>query len=131
MSSETIEEGLASVREQFRQCSYPLFVLGDIVRQDILLLLSERLGTGMNVTEITANIELSRPAVSHHLKVLKDAGFITSAKKGTKVFYFIDMHEPFAKLKELVVSLDTITERIKAQKGAKPPCGGASADATC
>ena len=125
MANKTIEQDLADVREQFRQCSYPLFVLGDIVRQDILILLSEHLDTGMNVTEITANIELSRPAVSHHLKVLKDAGFITPVKKGTHVFYFIDMHEPFAKLKELVVSLDTIAERIKAQT-CKKGCGDAA-----
>ena len=129
MSNETIEKGLADVREQFRQCSYPLFVLGDIVRQDILILLSERLDTGMNVTEITANMELSRPAISHHLKVLKDAGFITPVKKGTKVFYFIDMHEPFSRLKELVVSLDMIAERIKAQRGCKS-CSDAGSDAT-
>ena len=101
------------------------FVLGDIVRQDILILLSERLGTGMNVTEIAANIGLSRPAISHHLKALKDAGFITPVKKGAKVFCFIDMAAPFAKLKELVIGLDKIAGRIKAQK-----CGEAGPNAT-
>ncbi len=130
MEKQTIERELAQVREQFRQCSYSLFVIGDSVRQDILVLLSERLDTGMNVTEITANIDLSRPAVSHHLKVLKDAGFVTSVKKGTQVFYFIDMAMPFAKLKELVVSLDKITAKIKAQKGENQTRGTAGANAT-
>ncbi len=43
----------------------------------------------MNVTAITSKIALSRPAVSHHLKVLKDGSFITSEKNARRFFILL------------------------------------------
>ena len=40
--------------------------------------------------ELQASTNLSRAAVSHHLKVLKDAGIITFRREGTKNFYYLD-----------------------------------------
>jgi len=40
----------------------------------------------MNVTDIAAAFELSRPAISHHLKILRDAGVLTSEKRGKEVY---------------------------------------------
>lgn len=40
--------------------------------------------------EIQENTNISRTAVSHHLKVLKDAGIIDMKKSGTKNYYFLD-----------------------------------------
>lgn len=106
---------LKRIKEQFNQCSPLLLALGDTVRQDILMILSERLDTGMNVTDITARTNLSRPAVSHHLKILKNAGFLDSKKERTQVYYFITMREPFAKLKDLIMQLDSIEAKIELQ----------------
>ncbi len=39
------------------------------------------------VCDITAALPLNQPAVSHHLKVLKDAGLVTSERRGTWVYY--------------------------------------------
>ena len=40
--------------------------------------------------ELQASTNLSRAAVSNHLKVLKDAGIITFRREGTKNYYYLD-----------------------------------------
>ncbi len=65
-----------------------LVALGDAVRIEICLLLGVR--GRLNVTDIAANFTISRPAISHHLKVLRDAGALRSAKVGQEVFYWLD-----------------------------------------
>lgn len=40
--------------------------------------------------EITAKTNLSRPAVSHHLRIMKDAGLIKVRKESTMNFYYFD-----------------------------------------
>ncbi len=39
------------------------------------------------VCDLSAPIELTQPTVSHHLKVLRDAGLVTSERRGTWVYY--------------------------------------------
>lgn len=55
---------------------------------------------GMRVLEITSYTHLSRPAVSHHLKVMKDAGVVHMRKEGTMTFYTLnlDVYEPLRQL---------------------------------
>ena len=66
----------------------PIFIaLSDSVRQNLFMLLLEAGVDGMNVGDLTANTHLSRPAISHHLKVLKDNGLVVSHKSGTQIFY--------------------------------------------
>ncbi len=43
---------------------------------------------GARVMEITEKTNLSRPAVSHHLKILKEAGIIKMRREGTKNYYY-------------------------------------------
>ena len=45
---------------------------------------------GMRVGEIVKLSSLSRPAVSHHMRILKDAGVINVRKEGTKNYYYLD-----------------------------------------
>jgi DNA-binding transcriptional ArsR family regulator len=47
---------------------------------------------GVSVGEIARHLPVSRPAVSQHLKVLKDAGLVTSHADGTRRVYAIDPH---------------------------------------
>lgn len=66
-------------------------ILGDEVRQEILLALIEAGGMGgSRVGEIQKRSHVSRSAVSHHLKVLLDAGIICMRREGTKNYYYID-----------------------------------------
>jgi DNA-binding transcriptional ArsR family regulator len=61
--------------------------LGDPTRQAIL----ERLAKGpVPVGELAAGLPVTRPAVSQHLKVLKDAGLVTDRKVGTRRLYQVD-----------------------------------------
>ena len=68
-------------------------ILGDQVRQEILLALIE----GIRVGEIQKKSHVSRSAVSHHLKVLLDAGIINMRREGTKNYYYIDFDDTTVK----------------------------------
>jgi DNA-binding transcriptional ArsR family regulator len=64
-----------------------LDALGDRTRRAIL----ERLRAGPQpVVEIARGLEVGRPAVSQHLKVLKNAGLVVDEAAGTRRLYRID-----------------------------------------
>jgi biotin operon repressor len=51
----------------------------------------QRLANGpMAVNELASTLPVSRPAVSQHLRVLKDAGLVTDSKAGTRRMYQLD-----------------------------------------
>ncbi len=58
--------------------------LGDETRQKIMALCCCR---QLSVSEIVAQLGVTQPTVSHHLKVLRDAGFVKREKRGKEVFY--------------------------------------------
>jgi DNA-binding transcriptional ArsR family regulator len=60
--------------------------LADPMRQEIL----EKLRAGPRaVGEIAAGMRISRPAVSQHLKVLKDSGLVAETRQGTRHYFAI------------------------------------------
>jgi ArsR family transcriptional regulator, arsenate/arsenite/antimonite-responsive transcriptional repressor len=62
-------------------------VLGDPSRLQLLsLIASQPTGTAC-VCELIEPLGLSQPTVSHHLKVLFDAGFLTKERRGTWMYY--------------------------------------------
>ncbi|WP_141503508.1 ArsR/SmtB family transcription factor [Paenibacillus luteus] len=74
--------------------------LGDPVRQQILSLLIDK--ESMNVTQIAEHIPMSRPTVSHHLKILRQAKLLKVQKKGTEMYYSLEFAEAIALMKQLV-----------------------------
>jgi DNA-binding transcriptional ArsR family regulator len=67
--------------------SNALAALADPTRR----LIFERLAKGPQpVTALAKKLPVSRPAVSQHLKVLKDAGLVTDRAEGTRRIYHID-----------------------------------------
>jgi DNA-binding transcriptional ArsR family regulator len=65
----------------------PFQALADPTRRQVF----ERLaGGGKSVGELAQGLPVSRPAVSQHLKVLKDAGLVTDEADGTRRVYHID-----------------------------------------
>ena len=62
--------------------------LGDEHRQRILLLFER--GERLNVGRIAEASTLGRSTVSHHLKVLREAGVLRSEKMGKEVWFWID-----------------------------------------
>lgn len=64
-----------------------LSALAEPARQDIY----ERLATRPQaVGELAAQMPISRPAVSQHLKILKEAGLVTDTPDGTRRIYRLD-----------------------------------------
>src|SRR5664279_1060738 len=61
--------------------------LADPTRRSIFELLG---GGPRSVVDITGEVPVSRPAVSQHLRVLKDAGLVTVRAIGTRRFYALD-----------------------------------------
>lgn len=81
---------LTKLRELFTKCSKGIAAVGDETRQSIILALMEGSADGLRVGAITEKTNLSRPAVSHHLKVLRDAEIISVRKEGTMNFYYLN-----------------------------------------
>jgi DNA-binding transcriptional ArsR family regulator len=64
----------------------PFEALGDPTRRDLL----RRLADGdRSVGELAATLPISRPAVSRHLRVLKDAGLVDEVPRGTRRIYHL------------------------------------------
>src|SRR6478735_4939367 len=62
--------------------------LGDPVRLRLLSMIASRGEGGETcVCELTPAFDLSQPTISHHLKLLKQAGLIDSERRGTWVYY--------------------------------------------
>jgi DNA-binding transcriptional ArsR family regulator len=62
----------------------PFEALGDPVRRQILSLLGEG---GRSVAELAGELPVSRPAVSRHLRLLKEAGLVAEEPRGTRRIY--------------------------------------------
>ncbi|MCG6974902.1 MAG: metalloregulator ArsR/SmtB family transcription factor [Acidiferrobacterales bacterium] len=62
--------------------------LGDPTRHKILLIFEPR--EELCVNEIAAVFDISRPAISHHLKVLRNAKVLTCEKRGKEVYYKVN-----------------------------------------
>ncbi|MEV5437298.1 metalloregulator ArsR/SmtB family transcription factor [Streptomyces sp. NPDC052682] len=64
--------------------------LGDPVRLRLMSLIASR-GEGgeVCVCELTPAFELSQPTISHHLKLLRQAGLIDCERRGTWVYYWV------------------------------------------
>jgi DNA-binding transcriptional ArsR family regulator len=64
----------------------PFEALGDPHRRDILRLLSEG---DKPVVDLAAALPISRPAVSRHLRLLKEAGLVAEQAQGTRRIYHL------------------------------------------
>lgn len=98
---DNIEKDIMSLASEFKICQKAMLALGDESRQHIILTMMQ-MGQcrGARVGDITKKTNLSRPAVSHHLQILKDAGFLKMRREGTKNYYYFDPNA--AAFKQLV-----------------------------
>ncbi len=88
----------------FRQC-IPLFsALGDPMRQNIILELARE--HTLTVNQITERMTLSRPAISHHLKILRDTNLVTIERKGTENYYSLALEGAVHRLKTLIGTVE-------------------------
>lgn len=82
---------IVTLTKEFHACQKVLVALGDENRQFLILEMMQ-MGNcrGVRVGEITLRTHLSRPAVSHHLQILKDAGIVRMRREGTRNYYYFD-----------------------------------------
>jgi len=62
--------------------------LGDPIRLQLVDVLRKHAGK-VCVCELVPLFELSQPTVSHHLKVLRDAGVVASERQGLWAYYYV------------------------------------------
>ena len=79
---------MRAIPREWRNISKVYTALGDEHRQRILLTFER--GERLNVGQIVGVSTLSRSAVSHHLKILRDAGVLQSQKEGKEVYFWIN-----------------------------------------
>lgn len=97
------------LRSEFKDCQKMLTAIGDETRQHLITLMIMEQCSGARVVDIAKKTNLSRPAVSHHMQILKDAGFVYAHKEGTMVYYSLDFNtEAIDKLKVLVEHIDVL-----------------------
>lgn len=104
---------LKRVHTLFTNCAPIFFALGDEQRQHLMLSLIDAGKDGLNVSSISETSTLSRPAVSHHLKILKDCDFVVSEKVGTQIFYKINFKKNLDTVKNLISSIENIVEKME------------------
>src|SRR5260370_4855250 len=78
---EPVNEGTAAGLAQVFKA------LGDPVRIRLVSLIGAHQGGEVCVCDLTTAFDLTQPTISHHLKVLRQAGIIDSERRGTWVYY--------------------------------------------
>ncbi|GBL46195.1 regulatory protein, ArsR [Sulfuriferula multivorans] len=95
---------IQALPDEWKDVSGMFVALGDEQRQRILLTFQP--GERLNVTQIVTASTLSRTAVSHHLKILRQAGALQSEKIGKEVYFWVDK-------KNIAATLQRVLDYVK------------------
>ncbi|MEU5023212.1 ArsR/SmtB family transcription factor [Streptomyces milbemycinicus] len=106
------EEAAAELARMFK-------ALSDPVRLRLLSLIASYEGGEACVCDLTGPFDVSQPTISHHLKVLREAGLVGSERRGTWVYYWV-LPAALAKLSALLQA-----GAVPAAVGAVPAEAGA------
>lgn len=79
---------IADIPADFKDTADIFIALGDEHRQRMLLAFEK--GEKLNIQQIVSTTPLSRTAVTHHLKVLRQSGVLDSEKVGKEVYFWIN-----------------------------------------
>lgn len=79
---------LKDIPSEWKNISALFVAIGDEQRQRILLSFDKN--ERLNILQIVAGSNLSRTAVTHHLKLLKQCGALHSEKVGKEVFFWVN-----------------------------------------
>ncbi|MGF7122280.1 metalloregulator ArsR/SmtB family transcription factor [Rhodococcus sp. TAF43] len=90
--------------------------LGDPVRLRLLSLVASHAGGEACVCDISDTFDLSQPTISHHLKVLREAGLLDCERRGTWVYYWV-----------IPAALRQLSEVLVAQGGPSRACAEVTA----
>ncbi|HIZ09795.1 MAG TPA: winged helix-turn-helix domain-containing protein [Candidatus Borkfalkia avicola] len=114
--------GKRRLAEGFSACRGAVAALGDETRAQIVLSLLEGAEGGMRACELAESVHLSRPAVSHQLRVLEEAGMVGMRCEGTKLYYYMRANvQLWGELSALFSEIyDTV--RRAEEEGYPSPC---------
>ena len=112
---------IRKLSDEIRRSQKILIALGDEMRQHLILVMMQSGDcNGMRVNDIASKTSLSRPAVSHHLQLLKDAGIVKMRREGTKNYYYFDADmESFDQLIQMLKHAKEIMSRLPDRSGEK------------
>jgi len=85
--------------------------LGDPVRLQLLSRVASHEGGEACVCDLSVGFALSQPTISHHLKVLREAGLLQCERRGTWVYYWV-VPSALAQLSAVLGSPDVSTSRL-------------------
>lgn len=110
------QERLQLIKDDLTNSKELLSSLCDLNRQNILLVLLDNCSSGgIRVNDIAKRVNLSRPAVSHHLKILLDNGIVTAKQVGTKNYYHITGVDKILCLKSLLSNIELYLNERKEE----------------
>lgn len=92
------EEAAAALAKMFK-------ALSDPVRLRLLSLIASHEGGEACVCDLIGPFDVSQPTISHHLKVLREAGLVGSERRGTWVYYWV-LPAALAQLSSLLQATD-------------------------
>lgn len=83
-------EDAARLERKFKSCQKVLTALGDPTRQYLICIMLQQKCSGERVIELARKTNLSRPAISQHMRILKEAGIVKSRKEKACIYYYLD-----------------------------------------
>lgn len=110
---------IIELAEEFESCQKILVALGDENRQHLMLEMM-KMGQcdGVRVGTIAEKTHLSRPAISHHIQILKDVGILKMRREGTKNYYYFDADtEAMNRLIHMLNHAKKIMEKLPDRSG--------------
>jgi ArsR family transcriptional regulator, arsenate/arsenite/antimonite-responsive transcriptional repressor len=99
-----------------------LKLLGDKTRLTIMALLDKN---ECCVCELVEIFQMSQPAISQHLRKLKDAGLVKETRKAQWIFYSMNKeHEMYSLIKDILAHIPDQQEKLKElkEKGIRISC---------
>ena len=87
--------------------------LGDPARLRLLSRVASHAGGEACVCDLSVGFDLSQPTISHHLKVLREAGLLQCERRGTWVYYWV-VPSALAQLSAVLGSTDVSTAALDA-----------------
>ncbi|GBG95116.1 ArsR family transcriptional regulator [Ligilactobacillus salitolerans] len=105
MQAVRLSSAQSSAIENFVDDFEVVNALADRNRQKIIVLLCHNLNDGLTVTDITEQMSITQPAVSHHLKILREAGLVSFRKNGLQSLYYLTLSEPLTQLERVIHDL--------------------------
>lgn len=108
------QQDITALSAEFKDSQKILVALGDENRQHIILEMMQMNNCpGARVGDITEKSNLSRPAVSHHLQILKDAGIVKMHREGTRNYYYFDeKSRSLRQLLDMLTHVNSILENM-------------------